>query len=251
MKRNDAAERGEAYMPVVDGWVIPDDPARLFAAGKFHHAALIAGTNADEGTLLGGPPVRTLAQYRTWAAERVGPLADRLLSLYPASTDGETHAAAAQALGDLTFLYGTRAVLRTAVKVNPEVFQYQFTRVNGVGRQIHWGSFHASEIPYIWQTLPDSAYGTQASFFGDFSINPDTYNEQDRRLSDAMSAAWTAFAKSGSPNRVGLAKWPAFADKESYMEFGDQIVAKESLRRKQIDFIAEFMEGLRSHMTQP
>ena len=251
LKRNDAAERGEAYMPVVDGWVIPDDPARLFAAGKFHHAALIAGTNADEGTLLGGPPVRTLAQYRTWAAERVGPLADRLLSLYPASTDGETHAAAAQALGDLTFLYGTRAVLRTAVKVNPEVFQYQFTRVNGVGRQIHWGSFHASEIPYIWQTLPDSAYGTQASFFGDFSINPDTYNEQDRRLSDAMSAAWTAFAKSGSPNRVGLAKWPAFADKESYMEFGDQIVAKESLRRKQIDFIAEFMEGLRSHMTQP
>src|SRR5580658_1878609 len=47
MMRNDAAERGEAYMPVVDGWVIPDDPARLFASGKFHHVALIAGTNAE------------------------------------------------------------------------------------------------------------------------------------------------------------------------------------------------------------
>ena len=247
MTRNDAAERGEAYMPVVDGWVIPDDPARLFTTGKFHHVALIAGTNADEGTLLGGPPVRTVEQYGKWAAEKVGPLAERLLNLYPASTDAEVRAAAAQAQGDLVFLYGTRSVLRAAARLNPNAFQYQFTRVNGVGRQIHWGSFHASEIPYIWETLPDSVYGTQASFLGDFSVNADTYNGQDRKLSQAMSAAWVAFAKTGSPNGPGLAHWPAFAGKESYMDFGDQIAAKESLRKAHIDFISEFTEGLRSH----
>jgi para-nitrobenzyl esterase len=248
MTRNDAAERGEAYMPVVDGWVIPDDPARLFAAGKFHHVALIAGTNADEGTLLGGPPVRSLEQYRKWGEQRVGPLVDKLVALYPAGTDAEAHAAAAQAWGDLNFLYGTRAVLRAASKLNPNAFQYQFTRVNGIGRQIHWGSFHASEIPYIWETLPDSVYGTQASFLGDFSVNADTYNEQDRKLSEAMSAAWVAFAKTGSPNGPPLAHWPAFAGKESYMDFGDQIAAKESLRKKQVDFMSEFTEGLRSHV---
>ena len=247
MMRNDAAERGEAYMPVVDGWVIPDDPARLFASGKFHHVALIAGTNADEGTLMGGPPVRNLEQYRKWAAEKVGSFADRLLTLYPASTDAEVHAAAAQSSGDLLFLYGTRSVLRAAAKENPNAFQYQFTRVNGIGRQIHWGAFHASEIPYVWETLPDSAYGTQASFIGDFSVNPDTYNEQDKRLSQAMSAAWVAFAKTASPNGAGLTPWPAFADKESYMEFGDQIAVKESLRKKHIDFMSEFTESLRSH----
>jgi para-nitrobenzyl esterase len=245
MTRNDAAERGEAYMPVVDGWVIPDDPARLFATGKFHHVALIAGTNADEGTMLGGPPVRNQEQYRKWAAEKVGPLAERLLSLYPASTDAEAHAAAAQASGDLVFLYGTRSVLRASSKLNPSTFQYQFTRVNGIGRQIHWGSFHASEIPYIWETLPDSVYGTQASFLGDFSVNADTYNQQDRKLSEAMSAAWVAFARTGSPNGTGLADWPSFAARESYMEFGDQIASKESLRKEPIDFMSEFTEGLR------
>ena len=246
MTRNDAADRGEAYMPVVDGWVIPDDPARLFASGKFHHVALIAGTNADEGTLLGGPPVRNLEQYRKWAAQRVGPLADRLLSLYPAATDVEAHAAAAQSSGDLTFLYGTRSVLRAASKLNPKAFQYQFTRVNGIGRQIHWGSFHASEIPYVFETLPDSVYGTQSSFLGDFSVNPDTYNEQDRKLSQAMSAAWVAFAKTGNPNGPGLIAWPPFAGKESYMDFGDHIAAKESLRKQQVDFMSEFSEGLRT-----
>jgi para-nitrobenzyl esterase len=247
LPRTDAAERGEAYMPVVDGWVIPDDPARLFATGKFHHVALVAGTNADEGTLMGGPPVHTVAQYRKWAAEKVGAFADRLLSLYPASTDAEAYAAAAKSSGDLVFLYGTRSVLRADAKVNPNTFQYQFTRINGVGRQIHWGAFHASEIPYVWETLPDSVYGTKVAIFGDFSINPDTYNDQDKRLSQAMSAAWVAFAKTGSPNGPELAHWPAFTDWESYMEFGDQIAAKQSLRKAQVDFMSDFTEGLRSH----
>jgi para-nitrobenzyl esterase len=250
MARNEAVDRGEAYMPVVDGWVIPDDPARLFASAKFHHVALIAGTNADEGTLMGGPPVRNLEQYRKWAAQKLGPLADRLLSLYPAATDAEAHAAAAKSSGDLVFLYGTRSVLRAASKLNPNAFQYQFTRINGVGRQIHWGSFHASEIPYVWETLPDSVYGTQANILGDFAVNSDTYNEQDRKLSQAMSGAWVAFAKSGSPNGPGLAAWPAFAGHESYMEFGDQIAAKQSLRKTEIDFMSEFTEGLRSHSAQ-
>ena len=241
-----AAGRGEAYMPVVDGWAIPDDPAKLYAAGKFHHVALIAGTNADEGTLLGGLPVHNLAQYRKWGAEKMGKMAERLFSLYPAAADRDAHAAAAQAQGDLVFLYGTRSVLRAAAKANPRVFQYQFTRVNGVGRQIHWGAFHASEIPYIWETLPDSVYGTRMSILGDFSITPDSYNEQDARLSAAMSAAWVAFAKAGSPNGRGLAEWPAFAaGKESYMEFGDRIAAGERLRAKEIDFMSEFSEGLR------
>ena len=247
MTNNNGAERGEAYMPVVDGWVIPDDPARLFSTGKFHHVALIAGTNADEGTLMGGPPVRSVEQYHKWAAEKVGTLAERMLSLYPAATDAEAHAAAAQSSGDLTFLYGTRSVLRAVSRLQSNSFQYQFTRVNGIGRQIHWGSFHASEIPYVWQTLPDSVYGTQASFLGDFSVKTDTYNEQDRKLSEAMSGAWVAFAKTGSPNGAGLAHWPSFAGKESYMEFGDRIAAGESLRKAQIDFMSEFTEGLRSH----
>jgi para-nitrobenzyl esterase len=252
MRRNDAADRGEAYMPVVDGWALPDDPARLFAAGKFHHVALIAGTNADEGTLLGGPPVRSLEQYRKWAEEKLSPMADQMLALYPAATDADAHAAAEHASGDLVFLYGTRSVLRAAAKLNPNTFQYWFTRVNGIGRQIHWGAFHASEIPYIWQTLPDSVYGTAASFLGDFSVNPDTYNEQDARLSKAMSAAWVAFAKTGSPNGPGLARWPAFSTgHESYMEFGDRIAAGESLRKREIDFMSEFTEGLRSGRQAP
>ena len=247
LTRNDAADRGEAYMPVVDGWALPDDPARLFGTGKFHHAALIAGTNADEGTLLGGPRVRSLEQLRRWAAEKVGSHADTLLALYPATTDTDAYNAAVQATGDLVFLYGTRSVLRAAAHANAKTFQYQFTRVNGVGRRTKWGSFHASEIPYVFETLPDSVYGTSPQIFGDFSVDADTYNEQDSRLSAAMSGAWVAFAKTGSPNGPGLTSWPAFSEgKESYMEFGDQIAAKQALHKARVDFASDYTEGLRS-----
>jgi len=247
MGRNDAADKGEAYMPVVDGYVLPDDPARLFAEGKFHHVALIAGTNADEGTLMGGPPVRNLEQYRKWATQKFPGHESKLLALYQAASDAEAHAAAAKASTDAVFLYGTREVLRAAAKANPNAFQYEFTRVNGVGRRIGWGAFHASEIPYVFETLPDSVYGTGPIFFGDFSIDADTYNDQDGRLSSAMSAAWVAFAKSGSPNGAGLATWPRFGEQESFMDFGDKIATGRALRKEQIDFMSEFNDGLRGH----
>ncbi len=246
----DAADRGESYLPVVDGYVLPDDPGRLFAEGKVQNVALIAGTNADEGTLLGGPPVKNIADLHKWAAKQFGPQAEALLAFYPAPSDGEAHAAAAQVVTDFQFLQGTRLVLEAVSRVNPKTYEYQFTRLNGVGRKVKWGVFHASELPYVFGTLPDSAYGTTASFLGDFSVDPDTYNEQDLRLSKAMHAAWVQFAKNGNPNGPGLAHWPAFnASKESYLEFGDQIVTKEWLRKKPIDFLADVTAKMRERQS--
>jgi para-nitrobenzyl esterase len=241
------ADRGEIYLPVVDGWSLPDDPARLFSQGKFHNVALIAGTNADEGTLLGGPPVKNLASLRKWGEQQFGPQVEAMLAAYPAATDADAYDAATHASGDFLFLQGTRSVLRAVAKANAKTYQYQFTRVNGIGRKIKWGVFHASELPYVFGTLPDSAYGTAPTMFGDFSPDADSYNEQDTRISKAMSGAWLQFAKTGDPNGKGLASWPRFNDgKESYLEFGDQIAAKTALRKNQLDFLTEFSASQRS-----
>ncbi len=242
------SERGEAYMPVVDGWVLPDDPARLFASGKFNHADLIAGTNADEGTLMGGPAVKSLDALQKWAAKQFKSQSAGMLAVYPAATDADAYNAAAQASGDSLFLQGTRFVLQANAKRNPKTFQYHFTRVTGVGRRIKWGAYHASEIPYVFQTLPDSPYGTAPTMFGNFSPDADSYNAQDAKLSKAMSAAWVRFAKTGDPNGPGLAAWPAFSDgKESYLEFGDTIQTKAALRKKQLDFLTDYAAGLREN----
>jgi para-nitrobenzyl esterase len=175
-----------------------------------------------------------------------------MLLTYPAATDAEAWDAATHASGDFLFLQGTRSVLRAAAKANPKTYQYQFTRLNGIGRKIKWGVFHASELPYVFGTLPDSAYGTQASLLGDFSPDADSYNDVDTRLSKAMSMAWVRFAKTGDPNGPGLASWPRFSDgQESYMEFGDQISAKTGLRKKQVDFLTDFSAARRARNSAP
>lgn len=149
--------------------------------------------------------------------------------------------------GDRLFPGGTRAVLRANTKAGGGTFQYYFTRVNGVGRRIKWDAFHGSEIGYVFGTLPESAFGTTASFAGDFSVDADSYNDQDQKLSGAMHAAWVRFAKTGDPNGPGLAKWPAFSDgKESYLEFGDRIVAGTALRKAQLDVLSEYASSLRA-----
>ncbi len=240
-------DRGEEYVPVVDGWLLPDDPARLFSSGRFHQVALIAGTNADEGTLMGGPPVKTVAALRTWSAKRFKGQADNMLAAYRAPADGDAYNAAAKADGDYQFLHGTRRILREASKINPKTIQYQFTRVNGIGRRIKWGCFHASEVPYVFMTLPDSVYGTGPTLVGDFTVDADSYNDTDAKLSKAMSAAWVQFAKTGNPNGPGLERWPAFEPgTESYLEFGDRIVVKTALRPKELDFLDKYSESLRA-----
>jgi para-nitrobenzyl esterase len=209
--------------------------------------ALIAGTNADEGTLLGGPPVHNLADLRKFAQKTFGSQTDALLALYPAAADADAYDAAAHASGDYSFLHGTRSVLRATSRVNPKTFQYQFTRVSGIGRRIKWGCYHASEVAYVFGVLPDSVYGTTASMAGDFSVDADTYTDEDTRLSKAMSSAWVRFAKTGDPNGPGLTSWQAFAaGKESYLEFGDQMKAGTALRKKQLDFLTDFSASRRN-----
>jgi para-nitrobenzyl esterase len=245
-----ASERGEVYLPVVDGYVLPDDPARLFEEGRFHHVPLIAGTNRDDGSLF-APHVRNLAQWRAWAVHKAGAMAGELMNLYPAPTDRDARQSATEASADYGFLYGTRSVLRANAQVEPHTYQYLFSRVNGLGRRTHYGAYHAAEIGYIFGTLPDSVYGTKPTLWADLTVYPDTYGAADAKLSQAMMSAWVAFAKTGSPNGPGLAHWPPFAPgHEAYLEFGDQIVAKTDLDRQHLDFMSRYGDGLREKIAR-
>jgi carboxylesterase type B len=76
-------------------------------------------------------------------------------------------------------------------------------------------------------------------------VAPDTYNDQDDRLSHSMSAAWVRFASTGDPNGPGLAKWPSFRENEAYLEFGDRVAPGSALRKAQLDVLIDFADKQR------
>ncbi|HJT87519.1 MAG TPA: carboxylesterase family protein, partial [Bryobacteraceae bacterium] len=82
---------GRAPGPVVDGWLIPEDPGKVFAAGKQIDIPVLTGSNRDES--FGGNP-KSAAEFVEQVRQRFGSMADAFLKLYPANSDDEARESA-------------------------------------------------------------------------------------------------------------------------------------------------------------
>jgi para-nitrobenzyl esterase len=237
---------GSEFRPVVDGWVLPDDPDVLYETGRFNKAAFLAGTNADEGTVFSlsmGNPIKNLADLKAYAEKRYGS-AD-LLPLYPAVSDAEALPAFQHMLADTLFLYGTHSAVR-AVSRRQSAYWYQFTRVNGLGKMIKLGASHGMDIGYTFGNLGQSIFDTTP--LAGMLKNPDRlYDDTDKALAKTMSAVWVQFARTGNPNGPGLLVWPRYREtKDEYLEFGDKIEVKAHPRAAQLEALAKYFAQIRA-----
>ena len=220
----------------VDGWVLPQSPAEVFASGKQLPADLIIGINARE---FGGPP--DAAQVKKMIETSYGKLADRALPLYgltslpngtvtQAKPDPLYGDAGAQWMTDTTFRCPSMVVADWNSKAGRPTYQYQFDR--GVPGHPEIGAIHASEVAYVFGT------------FGKFNGMQVQYDAADSAISKAMQAYWTNFAKTGNPDGDGLPAWPPFKpDTKRFLEFTDSgPVAGTGLRRAQCEVFAESLK---------
>jgi para-nitrobenzyl esterase len=213
----------------VDGWVFPESPMKVFAAGKEHRVALLLGSNARELQRPFFPMSGTLAQAIT---EQYGPLADRALALYGLNGAPEPQpdplfgTVMAQWATDSQFRCGTVAELVWHTGAGNPGYQFQFAR-SAPGREAA-GAAHGSEVPYVFGNLGRGANSPQ-------------YDAIDRQVSSAMEIYWTNFAKTGDPNGGSLPRWPKFdLAGRAYLEFtGAGPVVREGLRRQICDLYTE------------
>ncbi len=233
------AEDGRPMMGiVVDGWVLPEPPTKIFAEGRQHKVPLLTGSNSQEMQAgRGGRGPSSAADLRQLISQQFGPLADRALALYrlngagdpePDPVDGNV---ATQWTTDTSFRCGTVQELIWHTSAGNPGYQYQFSRT--VHGQEALGAPHASEIPFIFGTLP-------------VWQKMRNYNDSDAQYALIMQQYWTNFAKTGDPNGGNLPKWPKFDPaRRAYLEFTDAgPVAKEGLRRAVCDLIMENQKRL-------
>lgn len=223
---------GVPYEPIVDGWLVPDDPSDLFDAGKQHKMPLIAGANADEGTLfIQGVDVGNPERVRRLICAAFPEHAEEVLRLYPFSTPQDAYQALNQISGDASSLSPMRSVVRSMERAGEESWFYRFSHVRSDMFGRRFGAYHGSEIRFVFNNL-DRGLSRVV--------------EADRHVADMMSSYWVNFAATGNPNADGVPHWPVYTrTEERYMEFGDHFKAGQKVRPDFCDLFASIEQTRR------
>ncbi|HYP25786.1 MAG TPA: carboxylesterase/lipase family protein [Blastocatellia bacterium] len=216
------SDSGNRFAPIVDGWVVPDDPGAIFLERAQNDVPLIVGSNADEGTIfLLALQFKDVQQYNDLIRRIYGEYADEVLAMYPVNRPEDIKVMLNRVVTDSAFVNGARFFARTMSKVNARTYLYHFTRVVQGARLAGLGAFHASEIPFVFKTLNTGR--TQVT-------------DIDRALADKMSAYWVRFAATGEPAAEGGPDWPMYmAAGDKHLEFGDTLAVKSGLRKNGVD----------------
>jgi para-nitrobenzyl esterase len=221
----------ETARAIVDGWVLPDTVAAIFAQGRQNDVPLLVGYNADEGTTLApqGANIKAL-MFVGGSYQRYGSQADAFLKIYPAGSDEQAVASFYSAFRDQLFGWEMRSWARMATKTGHQsAYLYYFSRRLPGPQSARLRAFHASEIPYVFGT-----------FFWPFP-----WEDTDKKLSDAMTSYWVNFAATGNPNGGSLVKWPAYSAKDDQaLEFGDQIAVRSEINKAGLDFFDGYYQSL-------
>ena len=218
------------FWPTVDGYVLPDDQYKMYEAGNYNDVNVLIGTNSDEGAMFCRPT--QLAKYQADIRAEYGPFADRMLELYPATTDEETFGALSDIFRETAFSWPTWAWANLQNKTGKgKVYLYYFDQFDpnrpmfgGPNAPKPRGANHASELSYVFA----SSWGRP-------------FQGGDKVVSDAMNHYWGNFVKTGDPNGDGLDTWPLYKDGEkTVMFFKNGTALIDTPNKPQLELMEEY-----------
>ena len=223
--------------PTIEGYVVPGNPADIYAAGKQSDVPLLlASVGNDIGSKTPVTDARTLTDYKSAAEKLYGADAPAFLKLFPASSDEQAVAQAKLVARISGFGIVARDWAKDAAahaKSPIWLVQYNHPHPYPPGVVITdmdikaAGAYHNSDLPF-W-------YGTLDSL--NLFRHTRDWTSYDYKLSNQMQDVVVAFARNGNPATAD-AKIPRYdPKKEQRLVFGDSGLSVETLNPKQVEFI--------------
>lgn len=185
--------------PVLDGRILPVDPAKAYAAGKGAHVPFMVGANSMDIGFMQGKTIEDLLN-------QFGPNASKARGVYQVKDTDDVKQVAFKMGGDQMMAEPARYVARELASRGQPVYEYRFSYVAESLRKQWPGAMHATDIPFAFDTVA-------ARYQKDLTA-------QDAAAAHAMHAYWVAFASAGKPEVAGQPAWPAYdAKTDTIMDF--------------------------------
>lgn len=221
---------------IIDGWVLPEAPRALFAAGKHNDVPVIVGAMANESAATYNVnPEPTREQFIASVQNQYEHKAGGLLAAYADDLDQSPATAAKQIRGDRTFVWEMRTWARIVEASGNDAYLYFFSHAPPVFRlYVHddpgldvptgrrgFGAYHSGDLAYV---------------FGNLGLVGVNWTDWDHELARVISQYWVNFARTSDPNGEGLPSWPRYesATDES-LEFGKDIRVQSGVRKEKLD----------------
>jgi para-nitrobenzyl esterase len=205
--------------PMVDGEIVVE-PAQRQLTGTQTKIPVIIGTNSAD---LAYPQEKTMAELFAPFAQN----GDQARRVYDPSNSNNVHAVGVRIARDRGMTEPARFLARALTAQGHHVYEYRFSYVAECMRNQWQGAPHASEVPYVFDTVA-ARYGKDLA-------------AADETVAKTINAYWVAFAKTGDPNGAGRPNWPVYnAQQDVLANFTEKgVVVQPDPLRVQLDLMEQ------------
>lgn len=185
--------------PIRDGKIVTDVPNAVIERGEqWKVPVMIGATSADIGIPQGKNRSALFATF--------GALSGRAKAVYDRSGKTSFDEISRQVASDRLMVEPARLIARLVSAQGLPAYEYRFSYVAQSMRREVPGAPHASELPYVFDTV-QVRYGKKTT--------PD-----DEATAKAVLSYWVAFAKTGEPKAGHLPDWPMYTkENDALLDF--------------------------------